>query len=71
MPVEIAAALAVGCPTILKGSEEAPSSAVQIVEAVVPVGVVNLLFGDPAPISEALLASPEIELVSFTGSTAV
>lgn len=68
-------ALAAGCPVILKGAEETPSSAVYMVEALVeaglPQGVVNLLFGDPPQISSTLLASPEVRLVSFTGSTSV
>ncbi|MGX9148268.1 aldehyde dehydrogenase family protein [Mesorhizobium sp. 128a] len=72
---KLGAALAAGCPVILKGAEETPSASVFIVqafhEAGVPAGVVNLVFGVPAAISEHLLRSPIIKVLSFTGSTAV
>lgn len=72
---KLAAALAAGCPVILKGAEETPSSAVFIIEALIeagiPKGVVNLVFGDPPKISATLLASPDVRVMTFTGSTAV
>lgn len=72
---KLAAPLAAGCPVILKGAEETPSSAVFLVEALVeaglPKGVVNLLFGDPPMISETLLGSPIVRVMTFTGSTPV
>ena len=72
---KLAAPLAAGCPVILKGPEETPSSAVFLVEALVeaglPKGVVNLLFGDPPLISETLLGSPIVRVMTFTGSTPV
>lgn len=72
---KLAAPLAAGCPVILKGAEETPSSAVFLVEALVeaglPAGVVNLLFGDPPMISETLLGSPIVKVMTFTGSTPV
>lgn len=67
--------LAAGCSIILKGPEETPAACVALVnalhEAGAPAGVVNLLFGEPATISEYLIASPVIKKVSFTGSVPV
>ncbi|RUW67065.1 aldehyde dehydrogenase family protein, partial [Mesorhizobium sp. M4B.F.Ca.ET.049.02.1.2] len=72
---KLAPALAAGCPVILKGAEETPSAAIHIVEALrqagIPHGVVNLVFGVPAQISEYLLISPIVKVLTFTGSTAV
>jgi succinate-semialdehyde dehydrogenase/glutarate-semialdehyde dehydrogenase len=72
---KLAAPLAAGCPVILKGAEETPSAAVFIVQALqdagLPPGVVNLVFGKPAEISEHLLASPTVRMLTFTGSTQV
>lgn len=72
---KLAAPLAAGCPVILKGAEETPSAAVILVEALVeaglPKGVVNLVFGVPAEISTFLLSSPSVRMLTFTGSTAV
>src|SRR5690606_20331987 len=72
---KLAPALAAGCPVILKGAEETPSVAVRIVDALhragAPAGAVNLLYGVPAQISEHLLASPIVKVLTFTGSTAV
>ncbi|MDR2723504.1 MAG: NAD-dependent succinate-semialdehyde dehydrogenase [Cellulomonadaceae bacterium] len=72
---KLAAALAAGCTVIIKPAEETPASAIAVVEALVdaglPAGVVNMLFGDPAQISSTLIASPVIRKVSFTGSTPV
>ncbi len=72
---KIAGALAAGCTAILKPAETTPGSAQMLVEcftdAGAPTGVINLVFGDPAMISEHLIASPITRKVSFTGSTAV
>jgi len=72
---KIAGALAAGCSIIVKGPEETPASCVELVkafaEAGVPAGVVNLVFGEPAEISEHLIPHPAIRKISFTGSTAV
>lgn len=72
---KLGAALAVGCTVILKGSEEAPFCCVELVRAFVdagiPVGVVQLLFGDPAQISGVLIPHPAIRKISFTGSVPV
>lgn len=72
---KIAAGLAAGCTLVFKASEETPASAVEIVRALhdagLPAGVINLVFGVPARISEHLLAARAIRKISFTGSTAV
>ncbi len=72
---KIAGALAAGCSAILKPAETTPASAQMLAECFVdaglPDGVLNLVFGDPAMISEHLIASPVSRKVSFTGSTAV
>jgi aldehyde dehydrogenase (NAD+) len=70
---KIAAALAAGCTFVLKPSEVAPFSAVSIgemlVEAGVPAGVVNIVHGDGPTVGAALAAHPDIDMISFTGST--
>lgn len=72
---KLAPALAAGCSIILKAAEETPASCAAVIaafaEAGFPAGAINLLFGDPAQISESLISSPAIRKISFTGSTAV
>ena len=72
---KLSAALAAGCSVILKGPEETPASCAALVrvfhDAGVPAGVVNLVFGVPAEISEYLIPHPVIRKVTFTGSTPV
>lgn len=72
---KIAGALAAGCSAILKPAETTPGTAQMLVQcftdAGLPDGVLNLVYGDPAMISEHLIASPITRKVSFTGSTAV
>ena len=72
---KLGGALAAGCSCILKPAETTPMSAQMLVEcftdAGIPKGVINLVYGDPAMISEHLIASPVTRKVSFTGSTAV
>jgi succinate-semialdehyde dehydrogenase/glutarate-semialdehyde dehydrogenase len=72
---KISGALASGCSIILKGPEETPASCAALVKAFVdaglPAGVINLVFGDPAEISAYLIPHPVIKKVTFTGSTAV
>jgi betaine-aldehyde dehydrogenase len=67
-------ALAAGCTVVLKPSEVAPLSAfilAEIIDSVrLPRGVFNLVSGDGPTVGEALAAHPEIDMVSFTGSTA-
>lgn len=72
---KISAALATGCSVVLKAPEETPASPMELIrllhDAGVPPGVVNLVFGAPAMVSEHLIAHPDIRKISFTGSTAV
>ncbi len=72
---KIAGALASGCSIILKAAEETPAGAMHIAEAFhdagLPAGVLNLVFGEPAHISNHLIAQDPVRLVAFTGSTAV
>ncbi len=72
---KLAPALAAGCSMILKASEETPGTAVSLIRALydagVPDGVVNLVFGVPAKISEKLFASTIVRKISFTGSVPV
>ncbi|RMN40288.1 succinate-semialdehyde dehydrogenase / glutarate-semialdehyde dehydrogenase [Pseudomonas syringae] len=72
---KVSAALAAGCTVVLKASEFTPYSARIIVQALVdaglPKGVVNLIYGDPASLTQQLLASSTVKAVTFTGSTAV
>lgn len=72
---KIAGALAAGCSIIIKAPEEAPGSVIELVrcfhDASVPKGVLNLVFGIPAEVSDYLIRSPIIRKVSFTGSTEV
>ncbi len=72
---KLSAALATGCSIIIKGPEETPASPAELVRAFVdagvPAGVVNLVYGVPAEISAHLIPHPVIKKISFTGSTAV
>ncbi|RDV04552.1 NAD-dependent succinate-semialdehyde dehydrogenase [Undibacter mobilis] len=72
---KIAHALAAGCSIVLKPAEETPGTAVALgkvcEQAGVPKGVVNILFGEPAQVSERLIKSPVIRKISLTGSTNV
>ncbi|MDL9938452.1 aldehyde dehydrogenase family protein [Gordonia sp. ABSL1-1] len=70
---KVAPALATGCTMVLKPSEVAPFSAAIVAEifdaAGVPAGVFNLVNGDGPGVGSALAAHPDIDMVSFTGST--
>jgi succinate-semialdehyde dehydrogenase/glutarate-semialdehyde dehydrogenase len=72
---KISAAVATGCSVIIKGPEETPASCAALVQAYLdaglPAGVINLVFGVPAEISEYLIPHPTIRKISFTGSTVV
>ncbi|MEQ1650037.1 MAG: NAD-dependent succinate-semialdehyde dehydrogenase [Hyphomicrobiaceae bacterium] len=72
---KIGGALAAGCSIIVKCPEETPGSPIGFVkcfhDAGVPPGVVNLVYGNPAEISEYLIPSPIIRKISFTGSVPV
>lgn len=72
---KVAGALSAGCSIIIKAPEETPASCMEAIrcfhDAGVPAGVLNLVFGVPAMISEHLIPSPIIRKVSFTGSVPV
>ncbi|MEJ6657153.1 MAG: aldehyde dehydrogenase family protein [Pseudomonas sp.] len=70
---KIAPALATGCTMVLKPSEVAPLSALLLAEVLdeagVPAGVFNLVNGDGPTVGAAMSAHPDIDMMSFTGST--
>ena len=70
---KIAPAIASGCTTLLKPSELSPISAHVIAEVIdeagVPAGVFNLVDGFGPIVGEAMSAHPDIDMISFTGST--
>jgi aldehyde dehydrogenase (NAD+) len=70
---KLAPALAAGCTCVLKPSEIEPLSTILLAEilhdAGVPKGVFNLVNGDGPTVGEAIAAHPDIDMVSFTGST--
>ena len=70
---KIAPALAAGCTVVLKPSEVSPLSAFIIAEIVheagLPPGAFNLVNGDGAVTGHAIAAHPDVDMVSFTGST--
>ena len=71
--LKVIPALAAGCTMILKPSELAPLSAVIIAELIdeakFPKGVFNLVNGDGATTGDALTSHPDVNMISFTGST--
>jgi len=70
---KLAPALAAGCTLVLKPSEIAPLSAFALAEVVhasgLPKGVFNLVCGTGPVVGEALAGHPDVDMVSFTGST--
>jgi succinate-semialdehyde dehydrogenase/glutarate-semialdehyde dehydrogenase len=72
---KVAAALATGCSMLVKAPEETPAAPAELIrafeEAGVPPGVLGLVYGDPAEISNYLIPHPIIRKITFTGSTAV
>lgn len=70
---KVAPALAAGCTMVLKPSEVAPLNAILFAEildeAGVPAGVFNLVNGDGVNVGAPLSAHPDIDMMSFTGST--
>jgi succinate-semialdehyde dehydrogenase/glutarate-semialdehyde dehydrogenase len=72
---KLGGALAAGCSVVIKPAEETPAACMELVrcfqDAGLPPGVLNMVLGQPAEISDALIASPAIAKVSFTGSTSV
>ena len=72
---KMSAALATGCSIIVKAPEETPASPAELIRAFhdagVPEGVIGLVYGTPADISNYLIAHPLIRKITFTGSTPV
>lgn len=72
---KIGAALAAGCSVVIKPAEETPATCLAFARAFadagLPAGVLNVVYGEPAAISDALIADARIAKVSFTGSTRV
>ena len=72
---KLSGAVAAGCSIIVKAPEETPASPAELlrtfVDAGVPAGTVNLVYGVPAEISQYLIPHPVIRKISFTGSTVV
>jgi len=70
---KVAPAIAAGCTIVLKPSEIAPVNATILTEildaAGVPAGVFNLVHGDGPGVGSAMSAHPDIDMMSFTGST--
>lgn len=71
--IKVAAALAAGCTVIAKPSELAPLNAFVLAEVIdscgLPPGVFNLVSGYGPVVGEALASHPDVDMVSFTGST--
>lgn len=71
--IKVAAALVAGCTIVVKPSEVAPVNAFILAEIVdtlgLPPGVFNLVSGVGPVVGEALASHPEVDMVSFTGST--
>ena len=71
--LKVIPALIAGCAMVLKPSEEAPLSSMLFAEMVhdagVPPGVFNLVNGDGAGVGSQLSTHPDVEMISFTGST--
>lgn len=70
---KVAFAMAAGCTVVLKPSEVAPVDAFLLAEIIheagLPAGVFNLVTGTGPVVGEAISASPDIDMISFTGST--
>jgi aldehyde dehydrogenase (NAD+) len=71
--LKVAAAMAVGCTVVLKPSEVAPLNAFALADVVeevgLPPGVFNMVTGPGPIVGEAIAAHPQVDMVSFTGST--
>jgi succinate-semialdehyde dehydrogenase / glutarate-semialdehyde dehydrogenase len=72
---KLAPALAAGCTVVARVSEKAPLAVTELIRALtdagLPSGVVNLVHGPAAELTECLLDHPAVRVVTFTGSTAV
>lgn len=73
--LKVSAALAAGCSVVAKAAEETPASPAALFKAFedagLPAGVLGLVYGNPAEISNYLISHPAIRKVTFTGSTPV
>ncbi|MFK5997258.1 MAG: aldehyde dehydrogenase family protein [Rhodobacterales bacterium] len=71
--LKVIPALAVGCTVVLKPSEESPLSSIVFAEIIdkagFPEGVFNMLNGDGVGVGSQLSAHPDVDMISFTGST--
>lgn len=72
---KITAALAAGCTLVIKPAEETPGSAIALaqclIDAGLPPGTLNMVFGNPGDISTQLVSSPIVRSIAFTGSVPV
>ncbi len=72
---KLGAALAAGCSMLVKAPEETPASPAELIRAFqdagIPNGVLGLVYGNPAEISNYLIPHPVVRKVTFTGSTPV
>ncbi len=72
---KLAPALAAGCTIIAKPAEETPATGLLIASCLeragLPVGALNILYGEPDQISRRLIENPVVRKITFTGSTAV
>lgn len=72
---KVGPALAAGCSVLVKAAEETPAAPAAFIKAFVdagiPAGVLQLVYGNPAEISSYLIAHPVIRKITFTGSTPV
>lgn len=72
---KVGAALAAGCSMLVKAPEETPAGPAALIaafaDAGIPLGVLGLVYGNPAEISSYLIAHPIIRKITFTGSTPV
>ena len=72
---KLCSALATGCSIIVKAPDETPASPAELIRAFadagIPDGVIGLVYGVPAEISEYLIPHPVIRKITFTGSTPV
>jgi len=70
---KVAAALAAGCTVVLKPSDVAPLNAFLLADVIhdagLPAGVFNLVTGPGLVVGEAMVSHPDVDMVSFTGST--
>jgi aldehyde dehydrogenase (NAD+) len=73
LSAKVAPALAAGCTVVAKPSQVAPCSAFMLAEIIadvgLPAGVFNLVSGAGALVGEAIASHPDVDMVSFTGST--